>query len=158
MERPKSFTFLFFFTIWSVLQGLESLIGPAGSRLQFEEYNLSILYYIFIAIAVLGGIALVFAIYKRKVWGYQTGLIWLISGIVYSGYVGIISIINKPLMEAILIAQREQKGRPVEDVSDFINSTGFDATIIITTLVMIVIMGFFIWKLLQNKSYFSEKF
>jgi hypothetical protein len=98
----------------------------------------------------------VFAVLKRKVWGYKVGLIWLISGILYSGYVGIVSIINKPLMETMMTTQREQKGRSTEGMTEFINSTGFDVTIIATTLLLIGVMGLFIWKLSQHKIYFSK--
>ncbi len=157
MKCPKSLTFLIFFASWSAFKGLESLIRPASSKIMFEEYSIGILYYLFVAIAILGGVAVVYAISKRAEWGYKVSVAWLISGIVYNVYTGTVSVMNKGLMEQIMITTREAKGRPTNGIAEYINSSAFDATVIVTTVVMAGLMLLFLWKIHKHKSFFKPQ-
>jgi heme/copper-type cytochrome/quinol oxidase subunit 2 len=156
MNRPRSLTLLIFFAVWSAFKGLESLLRPASSKSMFEEYNVVFLYYLSVAVAVLGGGAVAYAIIKQKEWGVRAGIVWLFTGIIYILYTGVVSITNKGLMEQIMVATREAKGRPTDSISDFINSSAYEITIVATTVVMIGIMVFFLWKIHQHRSYFSN--
>lgn len=157
MTRPTSLTFLLFFTIWSVLKGVESLIKPATTKILFNEYGLGILYYVILFVVIFGGGLLVHALIKRFTWGKSLGLLWLATGVFYSIYAGIASIINKGLMIEVMTMTREAQGRSAEGIAEFVNSSLFDITIIGTTTLMTAAMLFFIWKILQHKEYFLNK-
>ncbi len=156
MKRPTSLTLLIFFATWSVFKGVESLIRPETTKVLFEEYGVEMLYYICLFIVVFGGGALIYALVNKIEWGKNVGLIWLGTGIFYSVYTGFVSILNKDLMTQIMTTTRESKGRPSDNIAEFVNSTAYDATMTGTTFVMISIMLFFIWKIIQHQKYFLK--
>lgn len=156
MKRPTSLTVLIFFTAWSGFKGLESLIRPENTKIMFDVNGIGVLYYFTVAVTVIGSVAVIYAITKRQEWGYKVGIAWLSVGIIYTIYTGIVSILNKSLMEQIMVTTSKAKGRSTDGIAEYINSSAFDATMVGTMIVMSGVMLFFIWKLTQHKNYFTS--
>ena len=156
MKRPTSLTILIFFVIWSLLDSVGSIIPPNSAIRLFAADNLTFLYYPFLFIIIIGGGAFVHALRKGAAWGYPLGLTWLVTGMVYTLYTGYASLSNKPLMTEILKNKREMQGRPVDGIAEFISSPAYDGTLIATAAVLMCILAFFAWKLMQHRSYFSH--
>lgn len=157
MKIPRSLLALLAFSVWSAFQGIGSILKPAGSKMLFTEYNLDIFYYVALVITSLGGLALAYALYKRKNWGYKFGLIWLGFGIFYTFFVAIISYLNKELIIKMMIARLESQGRSTEGVQNFVESTGYEITTFATTIGIIALMVFFAWKLREHKVFFRQE-
>ncbi len=157
MKIPRSLLALIVFSAWSAFQGIGSLLKPVSSKVLFSEYNLDIFYYVAVLITSVGGFALAYALYKRQSWGYKLGLVWLGLGLLYSFYTGVVSYLNKELIVKMMTARLESQGRSTDSVQDFVESTGYEMTTIATTVGMVLLMSFFIWKLKQHKTFLHHE-
>ena len=155
MKIPRSLLALLAFAVWSSLQGIGSLLKPESSKMLFDENGLALVYYVTAIFTVIGGLGLAYALYKRKAWGYKLGFAWLGVGIAYTLYTGAISYMNKEVVVRMMTARLESQGRSTESVQGFVESSGYEITTITTTIGMVLLMSFFIWKLKQHKMFFQ---
>lgn len=156
MNRPKSLTILIFFVAWSIFKGIESLLRPEDTRAIYTEYGVETLYFVVVFISVVGGAAFLYSIIKRLSLGVIVGQICLGVAVIHTLFTGYVSTTNIPLMERLMFAKNEERGRSIEDISEYFNSGAHEPVMIATTVVMVGIMLFFIWKIRQHKGYFNE--
>ena len=154
MKRPTSLTIFIIFVIWSIFKGLESLLRPEASRAIYAEYGLEAVYFLMVFIAVVGGAVLLYTLIKRISWGAIFGQVWLGFAILHTAFIGYISATNIPLMEKIMLAHNQGRGRTAEEISEYLNSGIHEAAMIATAVIMIGAVLFFGWKLKQHKNYF----
>lgn len=146
-----------FFVFWGTFKSAESLLRISGTRDIYSFYGLEWLYYSFVVLSVIGGVALAYAIIKTKPWGYVLGFIWLLVGIVNTLFTGFISYVNKPLMIKILTITNESRGRDISNIENFVNSSAYQTTMVGSTIILLCIMLFFMFNLYKNREYFNKQ-
>lgn len=156
INRPKSLTLLIFFVAWSVFKGLESLLRPEDTRSMYAEYGLEALYFLVVVISVVGGAAFLYALVKRISWGAIMGQVWLAVAILHTIFTGYVSATSIPLMEQIMFAKNEERGRTMEEISEYFSSGMHEPVAIGTTVVLVGVMLFFLWKVRQHSSFFRS--
>lgn len=155
MKRTLGLNLLLAFVIWGTFKSAESLLKTAGTQEVYAFYGLEWLYFVIVAFAALGGIALAYAIWKAKPWGYILGFAWLAVGAANSVFNGAVAYYNKPLMLQILTAIGESRGRDTASMQDFVNSSAYDISMIGASVVMVAISLFFMWQIYQRRAYFA---
>lgn len=155
MKRTLTLNLFLLFVLWGTFKSTESLLRTAGAQEVYTFYGLEWLYFIVVAFGALGGLALAYAIWRAKPWGYVLGFVWLGVGVANSIFNGAVAYLNKPLMTEILTATAESRGRDTTSIEAFVNSSMYAVSMVGSSVLVVVIMFFFMWHLYRRRGYFS---
>lgn len=155
MKRTLTLNLLLFFVLWGTFKSAESLLRTGGAQEVYAFYGIEWLYFAVAIFGALGGLALAYAIWKAKPWGYALGFAWLIVAIANSIFTGAVAYFNKPLMIQILTTIGESRGRDVASIETFVNSPMYTISIVGASAVMTAIALFLVWHLYQRREYFK---
>lgn len=148
-----------FFIAWGTFQAGEDLLqtttGVSSNYDIYLHYGLGWLFYAVALFGGLGGIALIYAIWRAKPWGYWLGFAWLTVGAMETLFLGIVAYLNKPLMIEIFKKAAESRGRNVADVEAFVHSSAFELTMVVVPAVTLCIVAFFAWQFYRRRAYFA---
>lgn len=161
-EESKKITLnlLLAFVLWGTFKNAETVLRPvSSSREIFSAYSIEWVYFLITAFAVIGGLALAYAIFKKKEWGYPLGFAWLGLDLATTVFSGLVSLLDKPLTVEVLKKMAMSRGRDenyISSIGDFATSSAFDLTVILTAGLFALIAVFFLWQLYKKKEYFKQ--